>query len=147
MKAGKIEKYKGLEMSEEAANLLYSDPKKFASYCNGVGSRVGWVGRLTYHLIPNTIWFMDITPASDIHDVEYSVPSEFQHLGLAAKAFDDANLRIYKNIQTLIKRKATSGILFRMRMRRAKLYYYALGSDAAWNSFVSGKTIAGVVHK
>lgn len=146
MKAGNPEKYRGLEMSDAALKLLESDPKTFASHCNGVGSRVGFWNKLAYHFIPNTIWFMDITPASDIHDVEYSVPSEFQFLGLAAKAFDDANLRIYKNIQTLIKRQASNGILYKMRMRRAKLYYYALGSDAAWNSFVSGKTIAGIVH-
>lgn len=146
MKAGNPEKYKGLEMSDAARKLLESDPKTFASYCNGVGSRVGFWNKLAYHFIPNTIWFMDITPASDIHDVEYTVPAEFAFLELAAQAFEAANLRIYKNIQALIKRKSNGGILYRMRMRRAELYYYALCSDAAWNSFVSGKTIAGVVH-
>jgi hypothetical protein len=88
---------------------------------------------------------MDITPASDIHDVEYTVPAEFAFLELAAQAFEAANLRIYKNIQTLIKRKG--GLLYHLRMNRAELYYYALSSDAAWNSFISGKTIAGVKHK
>jgi len=132
-------------MSDAAKNLLYSDPKKFASYCNGVGSRVGFWNKLAYHFIPNTIWFMDITPASDIHDVEFTIPAEFAFLELAAQAFEAANLRIYKNIQTLIKRRG--GILYRLRMNRAELYYYALCSDAAWNSFISGKTIAGVKHK
>ena len=147
MKAGNPEKYRGLEMSEAAASLLKSDPKTFASYCNGVGSRIGFWNNLAYHFIPNTIWFMDITPASDIHDVEYSVPDSFSFLGLARQAFDAANLRIYRNIQTLIKRKSTSGILYRLRMNRAELYYYALSSDAAWNAFISGKIIAGVKHK
>ena len=132
-------------MSEAAKNLLRSDPKKFASYCNGVGSRIGFWNNLAYHFIPNTIWFMDITPASDIHDVEFTIPAEFAFLELAAQAFEAANLRIYKNIQTLIKRRG--GILYRLRMNRAELYYYALSSDAAWNSFISGKTIAGVKHK
>jgi len=147
MKAGNPEKYEGLEISDAAKRLLKSDPEKFASYCNGVGSRIGFWNNLAYHFIPNTIWFMDITPASDIHDVEYTVPDSFPFLGLAAQAFEAANLRIYKNIQTLIKRKSNGGILYRMRMRRAELYYYALCSDAAWNSFISGKTIAGVMHK
>ena len=147
MKAGNPEKYRGLEMSEAAANLLKSDPKKFASYCNGVGSRIGFWNNLAYHFIPNTIWFMDITPASDIHDVEYSVPDSFSFLGLAKQAFDAANMRIYRNIQTLIKRKSSGGILYRMRMRRADLYYYALCSDLAEESFMSGKTIEGKAHK
>ena len=134
-------------MSDAAANLLKSDPKTFASYCNGVGSRIGFWNNLFYHFIPNTIWFMDITPASDIHDVEYSVPDSFSFLGLARQAFDAANLRIYRNIQTLIKRKSSGGILYRMRMRRADLYYYALCSDLAEGSFMSGKTIEGKAHK
>ena len=132
-------------MSEAAASLLKSDPKTFASYCNGVGSRIGFWNNLAYHFIPNTIWFMDITPASDIHDVEFTIPAEFAFLELAAQAFEAANLRIYKNIQTLIKRRG--GILYRLRMNRAELYYYALSSDAAWNAFISGKIIAGVKHK
>ena len=131
-------------MSEAAEKLLKSDPKTFASYCNGVGSKIGFWNKLAYHIIPNTIWFMDITPSSDIHDVEFTIPAEFAFLELAAQAFEAANLRIYKNIQTLIKRRG--GILYRLRMNRAELYYYALSSDAAWNSFISGKTIAGVKH-
>ena len=146
MKAGNPLKYKGLLMSEAAEKLLESDPKTFASYCNGVGSRIGFWNNLAYHFIPNTIWFMTITPASDIHDVEYSVPDSFPFLGLAKQAFDAANLRIYRNIQTLIKRKSNGGILYRMRMRRADLYYYALCSDLAERPFMSGKTIEGKTH-
>jgi len=146
MKAGNPEKYRGLEMSEEAVNLLYSDPKKFASYCNGVGSQVGWLGKLTYHIIPNTIWFLNITAASDIHDVEYSVPASFESIAAAEKAFDEANLRLYKNICILIDRKGRSGWLYLARMHRAGLYYDMVSSDAGWTSFVAGKTIAGVVH-
>lgn len=147
MKAGNPEKYRGLEMSDAAANLLKSDPVKFASYCNGVGSRVGWLGRLTYHLIPNTIWFLNITPASDGHDVDFTIPSVFESLSAAEKAFDEANLRLYKNICILIDRKSRSGWLYLARMHRAGLYYDMVSSDAGWTSFISGKTIAGVKHK
>lgn len=147
MKAGNPEKYKGLEMSDAAKALLASDPKTFASYCNGVGSRVGWLGKLTYHLIPNTIWFLNITAASDPHDVEFTIPKVFESLALARKAFDEANLRLYKNICILIDRKGRSGLIYLARMKRAGLYYDMVSSTAGWTSFISGKTIAGVVHK
>lgn len=146
MKAGNPEKYRGLEMSDAAKALLASDPKKFASYCNGVGSQVGWLGRLTYHLIPNTIWFMDITAASDGHDVDFTIPSVFESLAAAEKYFDEANLRLYKNICILIDRKGRSGWLYLARMHRAGLYYDMVSSSAGWKSFISGKTIDGVVH-
>lgn len=135
-----------MQMSDVALKLLESNPKKFANYCNGVGSQVGWLGRLTYHIIPNTIWFLDITPASDIHDVEYSVPSEFGCISAAEKAFDEANLRLYNNIVTLIDRKGRGGLIYQMRMHRAGLYFDAVSGSAGWKSFVSGKTIDGVKH-
>jgi len=147
MKPGNPEKYEGLLMSDAAEKLLKADPEKFASFCNGVGSKKGFLNCVLYHFIPNTIYMMDITPSADLHDVDFTIPKEFAFLELAAQAFEAANMRMYKNMQTLIKRKSTSGMLYNFRMHRAKLYYYFLGSDAAWNSFVSGKTIAGVKHK
>lgn len=147
MKAGNPEKYKGLEMSDAARKLLESDPKTFASYCNGVGSRVGWFGKLTYHLIPNTIWFLNITAASDPHDVEFTIPRIFESMAMARKAFDEANDRLYGNICILIDRKGRDGVLYHMRMHRAGLYYDAVSSEAGWTSFISGKIIAGVKHK
>ena len=147
MKAGNRLKYNGLQISYVALKLLESDPKKFANYCNGVGSQVGWLGRLIYHIIPNTIWFLDITPASDIHDVEYSIPDEFESISAAEKVFDETNLRLYNNIVTLIDRKGRGGLIYQMRMHRAGLYYDAVSGSSGWNSFISGKTIAGVKHK
>jgi len=146
MKAGNPEKYKGLLMSDAAEKLLKSDPEKFASYCNGVGSRVGWFGKLTYHLIPNTIWFLNITAASDPHDVEFTIPNVFESIAAAEKAFEDANSRLYENICILIDRKGRSGLIYLARMKRAGLYYDMVSSSAGWNSFISGKIIAGVVH-
>lgn len=145
MKAGNPEKYKGLEMSEEAANLLYSDPKKFASYCNGVGSRVGFWNKLAYHFIPNTIGLVNVTPASDIHDVEYCVPAEFENMALAKKAFDEANRRLYDNLVIIIERNGRDSFFYGMRMWVAGRYYDIV-CRLGEKSFFSGKTIAGKRH-
>ena len=146
MKAGNPEKYKGLEMSDAAKNLLYSDPKKFASYCNGVGSRVGFWNKLAYHFIPNTIGLVNVTPASDIHDVEYTVPFEFESLALAKKAFDEANMRLYNNLVIIIERHGRDSFFYEMRMWVAKKYYEIVSSSRGETSFYKGKKIAGKNH-
>lgn len=147
MKAGNPEKYKGLEMSDAARKLLESDPKTFASYCNGVGSRVGFLNKLAYHFIPNTIGLVNVTPASDVHDVEFTIPKVFGSLALAKKAFDEANLRLYRNLVIIIERHGRDCFLYETRMWVAKKYYDIVSGSRGELSFYSGKTIAGVVHK
>ena len=97
MNAGDPRKYDGLLTSKTSIFLLKNDPEQFKKYCNGVGSMVGFWGKLTYHFIPNTIWFLDITPSSDLHDVDFSYPNEFRNIYEARIAFDEANLRFYEN--------------------------------------------------
>ena len=63
----------GLCASSEFWFLKKNKPEVLAPICNGVGSRLSW----TYHFIPDTIWGVDITPASDIHDFDYTWPKLF----------------------------------------------------------------------
>jgi len=140
-RAGDPLKYRGLDMSPAARDLLNSDPRRFASYCNGVGSKVGFWNKILYHLIPNCIGLINITPASDIHDVEYTVPTVFATMGEARKAWKDANLRFLSNCRRLIERGTSRRWLRALRYKIATEYYRLLGSESAWGSFLAGRTI------
>lgn len=136
--AGKAKKYSNMDMSKEARWLLEEHPKEFKRYCNGMGSRNTLWDRIVWHLLPNTIWGLNVTPASDIHDVEYSYPTIFRNTEEAAEFKRLADLRFYANMISLI----WSGPKFLRdsRLRRAKIYYEAVmhfGNDA----FNKGKKI------
>ena len=133
--------YRGLLMSEEAKLLLETDYNRFKHYCNGVGSKVGgWWDNLVYHLTPNTIWFLNITCCSDIHDVEYSIPKHFKSEDDALIWFDEANLRFYDNLTIHIQRQNSWRWVKKLRMSRAGKYYWLLG-EYGWESFIAGKEI------
>lgn len=134
------EKYRGLIMSLPAIALLNNNPVKFKRCCNGVGSLVGFWARLFYHFIPNTIWGLDITPASDIHDVEYSVPDKFNTLSEALKHKKKADYNFYLNMEILIMKANSWGWVESFRLNRAKVYYFAL-RKLGEGSFLAGKTI------
>ena len=134
-------KYQGLEMSPQAWELLESDPAQFASYCNGVGSPAGgWFRRILYRITPDTIWGMDITPASDIHDVEYTVPQYFCSKFVAENYRHESDMRLRRNIETLADRGWW--ILRAKRKARARAYYYIVRRHGE-KSFYHGKTIGG----
>ena len=136
-----IHKYDGLEMSDEFKYLASSveGQQMIIQCCNGVGSDVGWFGELTYHLIPNTIWFLDVTACSDIHDTDYTYPQHFMDKESALIYKAQADLRLYNNLCTYIKINTASSFLLAMRLRRAKLYYDAV-SNCGEDSFLEGKT-------
>lgn len=137
--AGDILKYHEMEMSEPVRVLLITDHKAFAAFCNGVGSRVGIWKTLLWHLTPNSIWFLDITPASDIHDVEYSIPDRYHSMMEARAAWNTANRRFLRNMRRLI---ADAGGFFEgWRLNRAKLYFEAVSTESAFQSFLDGKRI------
>lgn len=144
MKAGNPKKYEGLEISAYTKWLLDNEPKLFKKYCNGVGSKTNWFNTLLWHLTPNTIWFMGITPASDLHDVGYSFPCIFktEEEALEYKTFIDREFLI--NLYILINRKKHTNKLSRIlkycRARRADLYYLMVGRFGR-NSFLKGKII------
>ena len=132
-----MSKYTNLQMAESTRTLLFTKPEKFKSFCNGVGSQVGWSAPL-YHLIPDTIWFLNITPASDVHDVEYSHPHRFKTRNEALLFKEYTDERFYQNMLVLIEREG--GWMQKMRERRAKVYFY-LVSNCGEKSFLENKDI------
>lgn len=141
--AGNPKKYIGLEINSNSKLLLDSYPKGFRKFCNGVGSKATYINRILWHLIPNTIWGMDITPASDLHDVGYSFPYIFlsKEQALEYKALIDAEF--LTNMLILINKKEKKGnlvseILAQARRNRAQLYYIAV-ANVGKDSFLKGK--------
>jgi len=129
---------KKFKMPEATYNMLMSDPKKFKSFCNGVGSKVGFWGKLTYHFIPNTIWFMSITQASDIHDVGYSIPDEFDTIEKAIAYKHQQDSYFYDNI--CIEATRRGGWFEDARKRGAWVEYLAVKSLGS-SSFLANKII------
>jgi hypothetical protein len=129
-----------LQMSSVARELLIQDKVEFIKCCDGVGSRAGgWMGNITYHITPNTIWLMDITPASDIHDVEYSHPLFFATGEDAKAAWKAANERFVDNCVDLAV--ARGGWLLKARLHRIHLYGKALAMDTAWQAFMAHRSV------
>lgn len=129
-----------LEFDEEFNYLALSGMEKDADLiCNGVGSPTSW----TYHLTPNTIWGLDVTPSSNIHDFDYTFPTHFdsEYEALSHKYKKDT--RFYHNMLKQIENKG--GILKWFRKRRAKTYYEILlkkGDDA----FLADKCIGDKIN-
>lgn len=133
--------YEGLLMCAETKYLLLFKPHDFAACCNGVGSQVGgFFRRMLYRITPNTIWLLNITLASNIHDVEYTYPDTFSTKEEALKHKEKSDDRFYWNLLELIHRKG--GIFKKLRERRAFAYYKLL-LIAGEFSFLEGKTIIG----
>lgn len=139
--AGDPKKYEGLEMSIATRQLLENDPKAFAAACNGVGSRIGFWNKLAYHFIPNFIGLINITPASDLHDVEFTVPITFATMSDAVQAWEDANMRFLSNCRRLIERGTRLSWIRKSRYWVACRYYKVLGSSSSWQSFLAGRNI------
>jgi len=126
-----LEKYQGLYAPTSFWDLVRDNPYYLQTICNGVGSEYHW----SYHIIPNTIWGLDITPASDIHDYMYTDPKSFPaiidgifYTGLEWKQFSDRILR--NNVQRLFDMADAKSWLSRQirpfRNMRCDLYYNAL---------------------
>lgn len=131
-------RYDGLIMHQEARTSLDTDSAYFKSFCNGVGSTVGWFNKLIYPLIPNTILLLNITPASDIHDFSYSIPKEFNTIQDALKYKAEVDQNFLSNMEILIVRRG--GIFMKARLIRAHAYFFMV-KNLGNESFLSDKTI------
>ncbi len=129
------ERYKGLWAPESFWYALARNPGEIARVCNGVGSPGSW----TYHLIPDTVWGLDVTPASDIHDWMYTYPLKFQSDAEALEWKAKADRALLNNMVRLFERAERDSWLARrlawLRRRRARLYYEAVanfGGPSFW---------------
>ena len=142
-RAGDPRKYEGLQMSEPARQLIKNDPKQFKSYCNGVGSRVGFWNKMIYHFIPDFIGLINITPSSDNHDVDFSYPLSFANMAEAWKAFREANDRFLANLTIQIERSTYLKWIENFRLKIAHKYFDLVNSQTGWQSFMDGRTVNG----
>jgi len=144
-------KYEGLYVSGPAQELLDKDPEAFKKLCNGVGSKVnwlpslGWVGdwicSTIYFFTPNTIWItLNITPSSDLHDVDYVVPGRFASRKEALEWKEESDERMHDNVKIQILRCNSWKWIERARLIRAGNYYKLLSSMGE-KSFLAGKII------
>jgi hypothetical protein len=131
-------RYADLWAPESFWDRLKNDPASLKKICNGVGSETSW----TYHLTPNTIWGLDVTPASDIHDFMYFYPITFDsdEEGLAWK--DKADRVFLNNMIRLFEKAESESWWARrfstMRRNRAQLYFKAV-QNFGGTSFWEGK--------
>lgn len=142
MKKAYIERFRGLEMSDQVRVMIIENPLQCMEYTNGVGSDVGIVNSLLKWLIPswvrNKMFGVDITPASDLHDIEYSVSIEFKTLLDGVVFKDHADRYFSENLQTLIKQDKKLDKLDNLRFLKSRLYFLGVGMFG-YNSFWSGK--------
>jgi hypothetical protein len=108
---------------------LNSKPDLIDSLANGCGSETSW----TYHLVPDTIWGLNINPSTHIHDLLYTFPFQFETVaqGLAWKR--KADYQFYMNVRKQIN--DYGGWFKKCRLSRLKKYMFALdcgGSEAFW---------------
>lgn len=98
------EKYHGLSMPENFKSDLKKDIDKIKAIVNGMGSPRTW----WYSLHPDTMYGMDLTPVSDIHDYEYTYPSKPFATEEEAMAYRDAaDQRFKENILKLVERHSS----------------------------------------
>lgn len=130
-----IDMYRGLYVPPDMLDALINRPAEVDAVCNGVGSDVGILGKATYHLIPNTIWFLYVTRPADVHDWMYSRPitAGIEYKDKADRVFLNNMLRLIEMDDSWLGRKLAG-----LRRKRAKLYYEAV-RDFGGPSFWEGK--------
>lgn len=100
-------------------------PKTKEALCNGCGTK-GIVG----FVVPDTVWFLCITEACDIHDFMYAVGQTIEDKAQADQTF-------LTNMLRLIEYNTRFFVLKALRARRALKYYEAVrdfGGPAFWRS-------------
>ena len=141
MKKFNMHKYDGLWLSKTFVEMSQTEDgrKKLQKCFNGVGSRVGFWNRLFYHLIPNTVWGLDITAASDPHDADYTYPKHFRNRQEALAHKAEADDRLETNIEIYGDMHKTWEWLDKLRHQRAREYHFIV-SHLGEESFLQGKT-------
>lgn len=100
------------------------DPEIKKLICNGMGAKDSSLARL----IPNTMYFLDVREAADIHDYEYAIGNSDEDKRRADRNF-------FENLLIIINK--AGGVLAFFRRRRALKYYEAVhyyGHNAFWKN-------------
>jgi len=129
-----FEKYAGLYLPPDMIEALTRNPQAVYDVCNGVGSTANAFGRLTYHLIPSTLWGLSVEASADIHDWMYSRPS-----GTLADKQEADRVFLNNMLRQIAMADSWLGkLLGPLRRRRALAYYEAVNAFGG-PSFWSGK--------
>lgn len=125
-----------LDCTPEYLKIFNSHPELYHLVCNGVGSETNW----TYHLTPDTIWGMDISPSAGIHDWDFTFPMEFQNYTEGMTHFHRANRRFHDNVEKQISDGCD--LLKPLRQHRNNVYFHLLENSAAGHrSFWSNRLL------
>jgi hypothetical protein len=109
-------------------------PKEFAvlskdervGICNGCGAK----GGLSALFVPNSIYGLDVSICCDIHDFMYEHGTTLEDKEKADRVFRN-------NLFRVIEAHTKNWFLKRLRLRRAKTYYYFVkewGGSAFWKN-------------
>ena len=124
-----------LEMTPMYEFALFNYPEIVNELANGVGSETAWF----YHLIPDTVWLLNINPSSHIHDWDYTLPFYFMTKELGENHFHEANARFLRNCK---KQIADGSFIFSYpRILRCNMYYKAVESESGQIAFWSNKIL------
>ena len=102
--------------------------KRLLNFWNGIGSEGDWFNLF----IPETIYFINVSLASLVHDEMFA-------LGVGRKEFHLANLYFLYNMNQIIKRHSLNELTKTLRYLRSNKYYIAVESDAGWEAYIKGK--------
>ena len=97
-------------------------PEQHSQICNGMGARDSTLAKL----IPNSMWWLDVTEAANVHDYMYHFGATIEHKAEADRVF-------LNNLMRLIN--SSGGWLAMFRRRQALAYYESvlyLGGPAFW---------------
>jgi GNAT superfamily N-acetyltransferase/2'-5' RNA ligase len=97
------EKYEGLNQSKRFKKDLKEQVDKIKAIVNGMGSPKNAM----YEYYPDTLYGMDLTPVTDIHDYDYTYPMKFKDPEDALMHREKADLRFYDNMLRLIEKNST----------------------------------------
>jgi len=113
-------KYK-LYAPNECLEFQLSHPEEFESFGCGPGS-------IGDYLVPDTVWFLSIKKACQIHDWYYRLWK-----GTDRKEADKV---FSNNMQRIVRNHTKYKWLLKLRLRRCNLYYQMVrkrGGPAFWN--------------
>lgn len=116
--------------------ILWAPPKYWKlseaekkQYCNGCGP-----GHVLGFLVPDKLWGLSITAACNIHDFMYAMGENIAEKSLADRVF-------LNNMTRLVVAGTQNKYLKRLRLRRARTYYYFVhefGGSFFWDGKNSG---------
>lgn len=113
-------------------SYINASPEVLKAVLNGCGT-AGWKG----WIVPDTLYFLSITPACNIHDWMYTA-------GSTKEDKEEADRVFLNNMIRLIEEAGGPWLLKKLRRNRAYVYYESVshfGGPAFWDGKNSNKNL------